>query len=69
MSVATEHKVTGRVEKITLEAVVIRKDGTREDLGVIASYHRSRWRRFLNWLHGGGRVAAPEPEMLTRIGA
>lgn len=29
------------VESITWEATVIRKDGTREDLGVIAEYNRS----------------------------
>ncbi len=29
-----------------LEAVVIRKDGTREDLGVVSYYHRNRIK---NW--------------------
>ena len=31
---------------ISIAAVVIRKDGRREDLGVIAYYHRSWWKRF-----------------------
>jgi hypothetical protein len=32
--------VNQEVKSITWEAVVIRKDGTREDLGVIARYDR-----------------------------
>src|SRR5712691_2937718 len=33
-----------------LSAVVIRADGTREDLGDLAK-RKSWWRRFLDWLH------------------
>ena len=29
----------------TVEAVVIRADGTREDLGVVAYYHKNWWKR------------------------
>lgn len=49
-----------QVESITVEAVVIRADGTREDLGVVAAYHRRPWRRFLNKLRGLGRVSPTE---------
>lgn len=34
------------VKKITMEAVVIRADGTREDLGVIAEWHKNPVRRW-----------------------
>lgn len=30
-----------RVKRMTLEAIVIRADGRRENLGVIAAYHRN----------------------------
>lgn len=36
----------GRVQKITWEAVVIRADGTKEDLGLVAYYHRNPLRRW-----------------------
>jgi hypothetical protein len=29
-----------KIQQVTIEAVVIRADGTREDLGVIASYKK-----------------------------
>lgn len=35
----------GTVEEVSLSAVVIRADGTREDLGAIAYYHRNPLRR------------------------
>lgn len=34
-------------KSITLEAVVIRADGTREDLGMVAFYHRNPLMRAL----------------------
>lgn len=42
----------GKVQEITWEAKVIRKDGTVEDLGVIAYYNRNPCKRLLNWCHG-----------------
>lgn len=33
------------VKQITLEAVVIRADGTREDLGVVSYWHKNPLRR------------------------
>ncbi len=40
----------GNVKSITWEAVVTRADGTIEDLGVIAEYHRSPWVRLKRWV-------------------
>jgi hypothetical protein len=37
----------GGVEEGSLSAVVIRADGTREDLGVIAYYHKNPIRRLI----------------------
>ena len=34
----SEINITQEIKSVTLEAVVIRKDGTREDLGVISSW-------------------------------
>lgn len=31
----------GQVRKVTVDAVVIRNDGTREDLGTVAYYHKN----------------------------
>lgn len=36
----SEHVAEGEVVSITFEAVVIRADGTREDLGVVSEWHR-----------------------------
>lgn len=44
------------IEHISLEAVVIRADGRREDLGVIAEWDKSRFKRLLYRLRGKGRV-------------
>jgi hypothetical protein len=33
-------EANAEIKQITVEAVVIRKDGTREDQGVIAEYNR-----------------------------
>lgn len=38
------------IKSITWEAVITRADGTIEDLGVIAEYHRNPWTRFKRWL-------------------
>lgn len=35
------------VKSVQLEAVVIRADGTREDLGVVSYWHRNPLRRLL----------------------
>lgn len=35
------------VIRAQIEAVIIRADGTREELGVISYYHKSWWRRML----------------------
>lgn len=35
----------GKIKQATISAVVTRKDGTQEDLGVISYYHESRVRR------------------------
>lgn len=44
------------VRKATVEAVITRADGTKENLGVIAAYHRNpikRWaHNFWCWLKG-----------------
>lgn len=41
-------KADAGVESVSVEAVVIRRDGTREDLGQIAYYHKNPLRR-LAW--------------------
>jgi hypothetical protein len=33
------------IKEASIEAVVIRKDGTREDLGVVSYYHRNPLKR------------------------
>jgi hypothetical protein len=40
-----EQNAKGGVREATIEAVVIRKDGTREDLGVVSYYHKNPLRR------------------------
>jgi hypothetical protein len=44
-------QVPSGVKSATIEAVVIRADGSREDLGVVAYYHRNPLRR-LAWKIG-----------------
>lgn len=39
---------TGKIKSLQMEAVVIRADGSREDLGTVAYYHRNPLRR-LAW--------------------
>lgn len=36
----------GQPKKVTWEAVVIRADGAREDLGVVSYYHRNPLKRW-----------------------
>jgi hypothetical protein len=43
------------VKSVAMEARIIRADGTIEDLGTIAYWHESRWRRLLWRLSKGGR--------------
>lgn len=38
-------QAVGGVKEMTLNAVIIRADGTREDLGTIAYHHRNPLRR------------------------
>jgi len=47
--------VQGNVQEIALEAKVIRRDGSVEDLGTVAYWHKKRWRRWVAWLTGKGR--------------
>lgn len=42
---------TSRLKCAEISAVIIRADGTREDLGVISSYDSSLWRRFVRWMY------------------
>lgn len=44
--------VVGRskVEEASIAAVVIRADGTREDLGVVSYFHRNPLKRLAFWL-------------------
>ena len=45
----TETDLTAKsVQKATIEATVIRADGTREELGVVSYYHRNPLKR-LAW--------------------
>lgn len=49
-------ETSGTVEQITLQAKVIRANGTEEDLGVVAEWDRRWWKRLLIRLRGSGRV-------------
>jgi hypothetical protein len=37
---------SGQLKQMVVEAVVIRADGTREDLGVISYWHKNPLKRF-----------------------
>lgn len=50
-----EALATGKVKSLQIEAVVIRADGTREDLGVVSYYHRNPLRRLAWRLSRKGR--------------
>lgn len=43
-----EIKAKGRAEQATIEAKIIRADGTVEELGVVSYWHR-RWYKRLWW--------------------
>jgi len=43
---------TSNLKSIEIEATVIRADGTKEPLGVIASWHRNPFVRFWRWIKG-----------------
>ncbi len=47
---------TRQAQSITLEAKVVRADGTVQDLGVVAGWDRSPLRRAVNRLCGRGRI-------------
>lgn len=39
-----------KIKSAEIQAVVIRADGTREDLGTVAYYHRNPFNRFIHWI-------------------
>jgi hypothetical protein len=41
-----EQRAHTPLKQVSIEAVVIRADGTREDLGVVSYWHKSRLRRW-----------------------
>ena len=43
-------EATGNLREASIEAVVIRADGTRENLGVVAYYHRNPLKRAVHSL-------------------
>lgn len=49
-------EVVGQIESISLEAVVTRADGTTEDLGTIAEYHRDEKKSLAARLKGLGTI-------------
>jgi uncharacterized protein YhbP (UPF0306 family) len=55
MSVRLTEAAKANIRSVTFEAVITRADGTREDLGRIAYYHRSPIRRLLWRLSKAGR--------------
>lgn len=44
------------IEKVELEAVIIRADGTTEDLGTIAVWHKNPFKRFWANLINKGKI-------------
>ncbi len=45
------------IKRVTVEAVVLNADGTvKQDLGIVAEYHRNPLRRAVNLLRRRGRV-------------
>lgn len=42
--------ISSQVKEARIEAVVIRADGSRENLGTIAYYHRNPLKRLWHWL-------------------
>lgn len=49
----TDFNTETKTKQITLEAVVIRADGTREDLGTIAYWHKNPLKRLIHRLRHG----------------
>ena len=45
-----ETRVSSDVREMSIEAVVIRADGTREDLGKISYWHKDPVQRLIWWL-------------------
>lgn len=43
----SEMHAKGQVKESSIEAVIIRADGTREELGVVSYWHRNPLRRWL----------------------
>lgn len=41
--------VEATAQEVSVSAVIIRRDGTREDLGVISYWHRNPLKRLLHW--------------------
>jgi hypothetical protein len=52
---AVDAPATAGVKSVAFEGRIIRADGTIEELGTIAYWHQSRWRRFLWRFSKGGR--------------
>ncbi len=42
--------ISTKVREASISAVIIRADGTREELGVVSYWHRNPLRRLLWWL-------------------
>lgn len=49
-------QAAARIKQATLQAVIIRADGSREDLGTVSYYHRNPLRRLAwrlsRWMKG-----------------
>lgn len=43
-----EINAKGDLQELSIEAVVIRADGTKEDLGTVSYWHKSKFKR-LEW--------------------
>ena len=48
----TELGAKSQIKEASIAAVVIRADGTREDLGVVSYWHVNPWKRLLWRLRG-----------------
>lgn len=55
----TEHFAKQRIKRATLEAVIIRADGSREDLGVIGEYRAGPMHAVARFLKDMLRRLAP----------
>lgn len=43
----TEQNAQGGLREVSIEATVIRADGSREELGRVSYWHKSPWKRLL----------------------